>query len=949
MGFLHPELLILLVPAVWVWWSRRGEDRTTRALRLAAVLAVVLALAAPYLRTVASGRDLVVVVDRSRSMPPDAESAALELVALAEEARAQGDRVAVVGFGGRAAVERLPADGERFAGFARSVDADGSDLAAALETALNLIPEGRRGGILLVSDGESNGADPVPVARRAFSRDVRIDVRPFARPGTADLAVERIELPQEVAAGEPFQFTVWVRSDRRVETEFVMERGATRLSSGTRTFQPGLNRLVFRDVVDRAGVADYTARVAPAGGTDGLVDRVPENNRGIGAVLVQGQRAVLVVNHDGAEDTLVRALRKARIPVAVASPEGAPLDRLSLTGFRAVILENVAANRLGEGLHALRELVTDRGGGLLVTGGKASFGVGGYFLSPLDDVLPVSMEMRQEHRKQGVAMAIVMDRSGSMTATVPDGRSKMDLANLGAVAAMELLSPIDAISVIAVDSKPHVVQSLAPVTNIGPIASRVRRIEAGGGGIYVYTGLVVAVKQLEHAPQKNKHIILFADAADAEEQERVPALLKAAKTHGITLSVIALGSETDSDAAFLKTTAAQGEGEAYFTQSATELPRLFAQDTLTAARSTFVEEPTAASVLPDLLGLGEIPSGRFPTIEGYNLTYLRAGANAGVVTNDEYRAPLFAFQYQGIGRSAAFTGEIGGAFGQSLVQWQDFATFFVTVVRWLAGQEEPTDLFPSVRREGSQAVISVEVEAGSGVPPDTAHLAASLTDANGARTDLVLERVTENRFEARHPLAAEGITLGTVRLGEDRFVTLPPIALPYSPEFERSTDPERGERLLRRVASESGGAVATTVPALFEGERESSAWRVVSRELLVAAILLLLFEIAGRRLQLWGSLGVPAGARTAAARAGAAAGGLARRLRPRRAAEHEAPKRRESAPATPDESAPAESAPAAGASRSAAGPQEPSPGAEPPSLGSALERARREAGRKLGR
>jgi len=119
--------------------------------------------------------------------------------------------------------------------------------------------------------------------------------------------------------------------------------------------------------------------------------------------------------------------------------------------------------------------------------------------------------------------------------------------------------------------------------------------------------------------------------------------------------------------------------------------------------------------------------------------------------------------------------------------------------------------------------------------------------------------VGENRYEARVPLAREGVLLGSVVLGrdargEERMLALPPLALPYSPEFERSVDPKRGERLLRAVARESGGEVSPPLGTLLRGEREARTWRVVRRELVLAALLLLLLEIAARRLQLWGSL-----------------------------------------------------------------------------------------------
>jgi hypothetical protein len=262
------------------------------------------------------------------------------------------------------------------------------------------------------------------------------------------------------------------------------------------------------------------------------------------------------------------------------------------------------------------------------------------------------MEMRQEHRKQAIALAITMDRSGSMSMAVDGGRTKMDLADLGAAAAIELLSPIDSVGVIAVDSSPHVIQELTSAADKEELIGKVKTIQSMGGGVFSYTAILAAGKMLENAEQMNRHVIFFADAADAEEHENCEALVEQMLRAGITTSVIALGTETDSDATFLKQVAKLGGGEIYFTMDAAELPRLFAQDTLTAARATFVEEPTGARTLPDLFGLGEVVQEGFADLGGYNLTYLRDGGVCGVVTSDDYKAPVFAFSYQGIGRTA---------------------------------------------------------------------------------------------------------------------------------------------------------------------------------------------------------------------------------------------------------------------------------------------------------
>jgi hypothetical protein len=63
---------------------------------------------------------------------------------------------------------------------------------------------------------------------------------------------------------------------------------------------------------------------------------------------------------------------------------------------------------------------------------------------------------------------------------------------------------------------------------------------------------------------------------------------------------------------------------------------------------------------------------------------------------------------------------------------------------------------------------------------------------------LPLERVGEHRYEVRTPLAREGVVLASVALGDDKMLSLPPLALPYSPEFEPSSDPHRGERCCAR-------------------------------------------------------------------------------------------------------------------------------------------------------
>jgi hypothetical protein len=240
------------------------------------------------------------------------------------------------------------------------------------------------------------------------------------------------------------------------------------------------------------------------------------------------------------------------------------------------------------------------------------------------------------------------------------------------------------------------------------------------------------------------------------------------------------------------------------------------------------------------------------------------------------------------------------------------------------GQEEPSEVFASVRRDGKEAVVALEIDPERSDHIDLSKLTGRMRGGDGEARPLVFERVGEHRYEARTRLSAQGIALGTVALGDGRTIRLPPVTLPYSPEFERGADSQRGERTLRRLASESGGIVNPAAADLFRGERTAKGWRPIVRELTLLALILLLLEIAVRRLELASFVRVPAPVV--------------------RAWQSIAARRRVPAPIAAGSARPTPVAPAD--TDSAAKPAAPTP---PPTVESALAQARKAAGRRLER
>ena len=852
----YPELLLLAIPiglAFQHWGASRG---VTHWLRLLIVGLLLFALAGPSIRIGGKGIDIIVIADRSRSMPAGSDARIQELIANLENNRGTGDRVAVVGFGSGAALEYSLSNQTTLDQFKHPVLVDGSDLNGAILTGLNYVDPDRHARVFVLSDGEYNGASPMSAARRAREQQVPIDFRHFERLRVGDAAVDSLELPDTVGPGEQFQFQVVLHADQDTPATVTLFRDDEELAKQETQLLAGQSQLLFRDQPQEPGFYKYTVKLDVAG------DPLQENNVGAGVIRVDAGPKLLVLNHDGAGGNLVRAMQAGRIPVEVAIAAQHPLTQDSLDPYRAVIVENVPAGTLGRvKMERLRQFVEDLGGGLMLTGGERSFGSGGYFKSPLDDVLPVSMEMREEHRKMRVAIAIALDRSGSMRQPVDGGLTKMDLANLGTAECVKLLSPGDSVAVLAVDTEAHEIQGLTRITDKDAIVRKIRGIQSTGGGIYVYNALVAAGQQLVKADQTTKHIILFSDAGDSERPEEYAALLEKFAESRITVSVIGLGSEEDQHAELLKDIAKRGGGNAMFTRDAKELPRLFTEDTMSVARSSFVkaDETTQPRGIPgqlirsEALLLADFGEGPFPRVGGYNLTYPKPEATAGVLSDDEYDAPWSAFWYRGLGRVAAVTLEVDGQHTGEFAKWDEYPDFLVAHARWLLGGEAPQRAYVAVKRDGQDAVVTIEMNPEMVARGETTPKLIVVPPGAEpeSRHEPEMLWVDTHTLQGRFSLESIGTYRTLVRNADGTITRGPALTLPYSPEFAPRHNQASGRETLDALAEITGGTIRSDILEVLKEQPRAPRKIALLPWLCAIVVTLLVTEIAGRRLSLW--------------------------------------------------------------------------------------------------
>lgn len=914
MTFTLPQAWLLLLPLGLFLWRYGRRPGPPMVLRWGLLVLGVGALAGPELRLSNAGSDVAVVVDRSRSMPLDVDRVAQELISLVESQRRPGDRVGVITFGREARVESPLSEVGRFGGFTRPVDAEASDLSAALDAAGALIPSERTGRVLVVSDGRATGADARGATRRLAARGIAVDYRQVSRPEPAlDVAVVSLDVPATVSVREPFQFSATVQATSAVTGTVRLERDGRVLVKGSFDFKPGPNLLPLRDLLEEPGLVHYRLTVEVPG------DGVPENDVGAGVLRVEGPPRVLLLTQQPT-GTLAKALGATGMTLDVRAPFHVSLD--ALDGVGVVVLENVDANALGEtGLNALADYVDQAGGGLVMTGGRSSFGEGGYRRSPLEPLLPVSLEMREEQRRASVAMSVLMDSSCSMGVQVPDGRTKMELAAEGVTAALTLLNGSDEASVHMVDTESHEIFPLSPVSDGLPL-NQVSRGFSGGGGIYVGVALRTGRKEILRSDKPTRHVVLFSDAADSEEPGDYQATLAALREANVTVSVIGLGTPADSDAELLRDVARRGGGRIYFAEDAMSLPRIFSQETLAVARATFVDEPASMEAAPDLPLLGPLPTQGLPQLGGYNLTYLKPRANVALRTLDTNAAPVLALWPHGAGRTVALTAEVDGKYTGELREWRALRATLEAVVRWSMGRAGPKEE-AVVRSERQGNLLRVTLDLPPGEPMPGALPTAVLLSGDGrAGVEKPLHWEDEDRLVVEYPLSGSGTWHPVVKWG-GRVLRAPPVALPYAPEFEPGSARE-GLKLLRALAAVGGGQERLSMTGLFSEAPESEGRVALAPWLVACALAVMLAEVAVRRF-----LSVP---RVRVARERPVKQADARRpMSVAPGAEGTSP----SNPPAPGPEAPPE--------------QNPEPAKEPAGVDSALEAARARARRRTGR
>jgi Ca-activated chloride channel homolog len=809
MDWFYPNALWLIPPglALLFWFDLKsthpmpaGRRRFLFLVRSLLLILAAVALASPAKLLTSRDQSVLFLLDHSRSEGEAGLKSVYDTARTLSDGLGSGATVGYLATGeeGRLLVnpgaKEFP-DLAKASALMETIGAS-SNFERGVQLARGLFPGGSSRHLVLVGDGVETRGSLLEAAKEAAVAGIKIHAIGVSGEIQPDVRITRLTSSQSrLNEGASLELEAIIEGSltgpgrvRLFENGVQVEEDAVDLVAGETLVQR------FKRVPEKRNIYNYRVVIE---GFEGR-DSIPENNEALSIVDVRGRALYLYVEgEEGESHYLVDAMGREGIRLDVRTPEGLPESLQELAGYDGIILSDIPAHRIGEArMTAIRDYVEKLGGGFVMIGGMNSFGVGGYFRTPIEEVLPVKLKAPDQEESQSSALALVIDRSGSMSG------QKIEICKAAAVASAELLSSKDFIGVYAFDSQVHEVVPMTKVTSTSTIAAQIALI-GSGGGTNIYPGMVKGREELSKVKAKVKHMIVLTDGQSSGEGYQ--ALASQCHAEGITISTVAVGA--GAQVGLLQSIAAAGGGQSYVTMDPNSIVRIFTQDTLTHTGRMIREEAFEPRLVEAHPMLRDWVDGDAPPLLGYVKTNRKATAQVPLVTDTG--DPLLAHWRFGLGKVTAFTSDCKSRWAALWVtDWPGYSALWSQILRETARPPQGLNMDLRLEEMGSDVKIVVDLAEDAGtrrngatVEAEVFHVPANaLGSGMKAVASLTLEQEGPGWYGSQFRPADSGVYLVRARAGSQ----IVSAGYVHNPSGEVATG-RVDEALLREVCKITGG------------------------------------------------------------------------------------------------------------------------------------------------
>lgn len=848
--FSTPWAFALAAVAPWLWWLhacgysglRGARAVASLVVRLVLLGAFILALAEPRGLRTSNALSLVYALDLSDSIGDAASDEALKYILRTAAQKPEKDHAGLIAFARDAVVELPPRQSFPFEAFNLRLSRDGTNLEKGLSLAAAMLPDDRRVRVVLASDGAATEGNLTRVLDDLKSRGIPVDVLPVDYEHAHEVWLERLDLPRAVKLGESYEAAVVLSSLTPGRGKLVLKENEETIADQTVEFGPGKNRYLLPLKGRGPGFYEYRATIVPEG-----KDGWERNNVAVNHLFIKGRGRVLVVVDPGGDqrdyEHLVAALKLGQRQVDQKVAFEFPREAFSLMPYDCVVFVNVAADEFDAvQLQTLRNAVYHQGSGFLMVGGKNSFGPGGYHRTPVEQVLPVTMDVTQKKVLPKGALVLILH-----TCEFPDGNT---WGKRIAKAAISVLGDQDDVGILVYGGGGEQwLFELTPAAQYDELAVKINNASIGDMPGFDTT-MRMGFDALKASDAGMKHMIIISDG---DPQPPPPPLIQSFQGEEISVSTVAIFPHVGQGGVgttVMRRIAAATRGRFYYPQDPKRLPSIFIKEAKTLRRSMiqnkeFVPQVNFPSaILKGLAGL--------PRLYGLVLTTPKPRATTILRTPEaEQVDPVLSVWRYGVGKTAAFTSDLSTNWATDWVRSPHYQPFVKQLLTDIARTSKENQLRLRCIAEASTAAILIE-----DFHPEGAFLEiqAQVAGPRSRTRPVRLKQIGPRRYRGEFPIWGTGhyhVIAVANGVGRKNERALGRFAVPYSPEYLRfRSDPIA----CRRIAERTGGRLLTGKEKGQELFLKEHKPRTSSRPLadwfLVLLACLIPLDVAVRRVQL---------------------------------------------------------------------------------------------------
>lgn len=832
-------LAIVLLAAEWIIYVRqmRYRGKFYLAVHGAVLLCVALALFGIRIPLGSSRTATVFMVDLSDSNGEhldEAEKYLQETVAKMPAGNAYG----IVTFGKNTLVEQFLTTEKHYGGLMTLPEKAATNFEDAVSKALTLIPADYSGRLVMLTDGMETRGDIHNMAQALSASRAEFLALLYEHEETPDAYIDNVNLPSYLHPGDKYSITVLVESNYDTEAAITLYNGSSKTAENSVHLNKGSNRFVFSaqvdDAADSGSMENLRVQVQAQG------DTCQENDSFSAYSVVEAPPKVLVISgRDTSVSEFASVLNAAGCDYSVVSTLNAPDSINEMLVYKSIILADTYIDDLPAGfLENLETYVKDYGCGFICCGGEDSFALGGYRDTVLETVLPVDMQLRSMNEVPSMAMVMVIDHSGSMTGAADSGISNLDVAIRAAMVAVDNLRDSDYVGVLTFDDKYDWQVELTQAQDKAAVKEQIKQISEGGGTT-IKPALSEACEVLAESGASVKHVVLLTDGMG--ETSNFNDVMKAYTESGITLSTVAVGS--DSDTKLLKRLADNCGGRYYYSDSASDIPKIFAQEVFLGGDS-YIQN----GVIPLAVQSGhELTRGLFtdgwPVLYGYIAATPKMASSQIIVSGEKSNPILTVWQY-GLGRTVAWNSDITGEWSGAFAGQDDYVQLWKRIVDYSTGNVDMGEDSVDVVTIGERTEVTYRTQ-DYGTKTE---VLVTVIDPDGTATEEKLHATAPGKYTAELATPRTGLYHFNIRRSEDgeiRSYMTTAAAVQFSDEYRFDVSTAS----FLKFVEQYGRAITEEEPVwtrISTGAREKYS---LTDWLLFLALLLFLADVAMRRFQ----------------------------------------------------------------------------------------------------